>query len=145
MLNLTMIQRISHISVYVLDQEEAKDFYVNKLGMDLKMDMTMDNGFRWLTVSPKGQPDVEFILADSNPGVMFSEEESAKLRSLITTGRLGVGVLSTSDCRETYEELKAKGVKFHKEPTEEFYGIEALLEDNSGNWFSMTSHTKVPS
>jgi len=140
-----MIQRISHVTIYVLDQEEAKDFYVNKLGMDLKMDASMDNGFRWLTVSPKGQPDVELILMDTSPGHMFSEEDSEKLRSLIRAGKIGPGVLNVADCRETYAELAAKGVKFHKEPTEEFYGIEALLEDNSGNWFSMTSHTKVPS
>jgi catechol 2,3-dioxygenase-like lactoylglutathione lyase family enzyme len=134
-----MIQKISHVSIYVLDQEEAKDFYVNKLGMDLKNDVTMDGGFRWITVSPKGQPDVELVLMGTQPGHLFSEEESEKLRSLIKAGKIGVGVLGTADCRKTFEELKEKGVKFHKEPTDEFYGTEALLEDNSGNWFSMTT------
>ena len=135
-----MIQKISHVTVYVLDQEEAKDFYVNKLGMDLKTDMSMDGGFRWLTVSPKGQPDVELVLMSTAPSHLFSEEESEKLRSLIKAGKIGPGVFDTADCQKTYEELKEKGVKFHKEPTKEFYGVEALLEDNSGNWFSMTSH-----
>jgi catechol 2,3-dioxygenase-like lactoylglutathione lyase family enzyme len=134
-----VIQKISHVTIYVLDQEEAKDFYVNKLGMDVKTDMTMDGGFRWLTVSPKGQPDVELILMSTEPGSLFNEEESEKLRSLIKAGKIGPGVFNTADCRKTYEELKAKGVKFHKEPTDEFYGTEALLEDNSGNWFSMST------
>jgi len=134
-----VIQKISHVTIYVLDQEEAKDFYVNKLGMDVKTDMTMDGGFRWLTVSPKGQPDVELILMSTEPGSLFNEEESVKLRSLIKAGKIGPGVFNTADCRKTYEELKAKGVKFHKEPTDEFYGTEALLEDNSGNWFSMST------
>lgn len=136
---LSMIQKMSHVTVYVLDQEEAKDFYVNKLGMDLKMDATMDNGFRWLTVSPKGQPDLEIILFDTHPGMNFNEEESAKLRSLIQAGQMGAGVFATADCQATYEELKDKGVKFRSEPKKEFYGTEALLEDNSGNWYSMSS------
>ena len=134
-----MIQRISHVTIYVLDQEEAKDFYVNKLGMDLKNDMSMDGGFRWITVSPKGQPDVELILMSTAPGQLLTEEESQKLRSLIEAGKIGPGVFETADCQKTFEELKEKGVKFNKEPTKEFYGMEALLEDNSGNWFSMTS------
>jgi catechol 2,3-dioxygenase-like lactoylglutathione lyase family enzyme len=134
-----VIQKISHVTIYVLDQEEAKDFYVNKLGMELKTDVAMDGGFRWLTVSPKGQPDVELILMSTLPGHLFSEEESEKLRSLIKAGKIGPGVFNSADCRKTYEELKAKGVTFHKEPTEEFYGTEALLEDNSGNWFSMST------
>lgn len=135
-----MIQKISHVTIYVLDQEESKDFYVNKLGMDLKTDVTMDGGFRWLTVSPKGQPDVELILMGTGASPNgFTEEESEKLRSLIKAGKIGPGVLNTADCRKTYEELVAKGVKFHKEPTDEFYGTEALLEDNNGNWFSMST------
>lgn len=134
-----MIQRISHVTIYVLDQEEAKDFYVNKLGMDLKQDVKMDNGFRWITVSPKGQPDVQLILMDTHPGHLFSEEDSEKLRGLIKAGKIGPGVFNSADCQKTFEELRDKGVKFHKEPTQEFYGVEALLEDNSGNWFSMTT------
>ena len=134
-----MIQRISHVTVFVLDQEEAKEFYTQKLGMDLKMDASMDNGFRWLTVSPKGQPDVELVLMGTQPGEMLSEEESNMMRTLIKAGKLGSGVFATADCQQTYEELKAKGVHFKKEPTKEFYGTEALLEDNSGNWYSLTS------
>jgi catechol 2,3-dioxygenase-like lactoylglutathione lyase family enzyme len=132
-----MIQRLSHVTIYVLDQDAAKDFYVNKLGFDLKMDASMDNGFRWLTVSPKGQPDLDVILMPTtNP--KMDPEAAEMLRTLIRKGVLGSGVLETSDCQKTYEELKAKGVEFTQPPVERFYGIEALMKDNSGNWFSMT-------
>lgn len=133
-----MIQRLSHISIYVLDQEEARDFYVNKLGFDVRMDAKMDNGFRWLTVSPKGQPDLQIVLMPTGPSPMMDQETSDTLRALIRKGALGGGVLYTADCHKTYEELKAKGVEFQQPPAERFYGIEALLKDNSGNWFSMT-------
>ncbi len=137
-----MIQRLSHVTIYVLDQDAAKDFYLNKLGFDLKMDASMDNGFRWLTVSPKGQPDLEIILMPTtNPKI--DPEAAEMLRVLVRKGVLGSGVLETADCRKTYEELKAKGVEFVQPPVERFYGIEALLKDNSGNWFSMTERTPM--
>jgi catechol 2,3-dioxygenase-like lactoylglutathione lyase family enzyme len=135
-----MIQRMSHATIFVLDQEAAKDFYVNKLGFELKMDASMENGFRWLTVSPKGQPNLEIILmATTNPKIDL--EDSEMLRVLIGKGVLGGGVLETADCQKTYAELKAKGVEFIQPPVERFYGVEALLKDNSGNWFSMTQRT----
>jgi catechol 2,3-dioxygenase-like lactoylglutathione lyase family enzyme len=137
-----MIRRLSHATIYVLDQDAAKDFYVNKLGFDLKTDASMDNGFRWLTVSPKGQPDLEIVLMPTtNP--KLDAETQEMLRTLIRKGVLGSGVLETADCRKTYEELKAKGVEFMQPPVERFYGIEALLKDNSGNWFSMTQRTEM--
>ena len=133
-----MIQRMSHVSVFVLDQDEARDFYVNKMGFEVRMDARMDNGFRWLTVSPKGQPDLQVILMATAPGPMMDQETSDQLRALIRKGKLGAGVVQTADCRKTYEELKAKGVEFTQPPEERFYGIEAIVKDNSGNWFSMT-------
>ncbi len=137
-----MIQRLSHMTIYVLDQDAAKDFYIDKLGFDLKTDASMDNGFRWLTVSPKGQPDLEIILMPTtNPKIDL--EAAEMLRTLVRKGVLGSGVLETADCRKTYEELKAKGVEFVQPPVERFYGIEALLKDNSGNWFSMTERTPL--
>jgi catechol 2,3-dioxygenase-like lactoylglutathione lyase family enzyme len=133
-----MIQRLSHVSIYVLDQDEAYDFYVNKLGFEVRMDAKMDNGFRWLTLSPKGQPNLQIVLMPTGPGPMMDQETSDALRTLIRKGVLGVGVVQTADCQKTYEELKAKGVEFAQPPEERFYGIEALFKDNSGNWFSMT-------
>ncbi len=136
-----MIQRLSHTSIYVLDQDSARDFYVNKLGFEVRDDVKMDNGFRWLTVGPKGQPDLNLILMGTSPSPMLDQETSDALRSLIKKGKLGSGVFYTPDCQKTYEELKAKGVEFTLPPTERFYGIEALMKDDSGNWFSM-SQTK---
>ncbi len=132
-----MIQRLSHATLYVLDQDAAKDFYVNKLGFEPRMDAKMDNGFRWLTVSPKGQPDLQIILMQVD-GPYIAPEAAAALRTLLKEGKINGGVLQTSDCRKTYEELKAKGVEFTSPPKEQFYGIEAVMKDNSGNWFSMT-------
>jgi catechol 2,3-dioxygenase-like lactoylglutathione lyase family enzyme len=133
-----MIQKLSHATIYVLDQDSAYDFYVNKLGMEVRTDARMDNGFRWLTVGPKGQPDLEIVLMPVQAGPMMDEERAAQLRQLIEAGAFGVGVLETPDVRQAYEELKAKGVEFLREPAEQFYGIEALVKDDSGNWFSLT-------
>jgi Glyoxalase/Bleomycin resistance protein/Dioxygenase superfamily len=99
--------------------------------------VTMDNGFRWLTVNPPDQPDLEIILFPSeNNG--FDEEVNKALKLLLEKGAMGAGAMYTPDCRATYEELKAKGVVFKSEPKEQFYGIEAIITDGCGNWFSMT-------
>jgi predicted enzyme related to lactoylglutathione lyase len=135
-----MIQKLSHATIFVLDQESAYDFYVNKLGFDVHTDQKMDNGFRWLTVTPKGQPEMEIILMATTPSPMLDQASSDSLRALIKAGKLGAGVFETPDCQATYEELKAKGVEFMQPPTERFYGIEALMKDDSGNWFSMSQH-----
>jgi catechol 2,3-dioxygenase-like lactoylglutathione lyase family enzyme len=131
-----MIQRLSHATVYVLDQDAARDFYVNKLGFEIRMDQSMDNGFRWLTVSPKGQPDFQLILMKVD-GPNIQPDVAAILRDLLERGKLGGAVLQADDCRATYEDLKAKGVEFLSPPADRFYGVEAVLKDNSGNWFSM--------
>jgi predicted enzyme related to lactoylglutathione lyase len=128
-----MIIKLSHATVYVLDQDEAKAFYTEKLGFTVRNDVSMD-GFRWLTVGPESQPDVDIILmpAGSNP------ESGEQMRALVSKGALGPGVLATDDCHQTYKELSAKGVEFIQEPADRPYGIEAVFRDNSGNWFSLT-------
>ena len=131
-----MIKRLSHVNVFVLDQDRAKQFYTEKLGFEVRTDVNMD-GFRWLTVGPKDQPDLNILLARPAPP-MFSEEDAALLVQLVAKGSMGAGVIETDDCRKTYEELKARGVTFLQEPAERPYGIEALLRDDSGNWFSLT-------
>jgi catechol 2,3-dioxygenase-like lactoylglutathione lyase family enzyme len=133
-----MITRMSHATVYVLDQDEALKFYRDKLGFEVRTDATMDNGFRWLTVGPKTQPDLEIILMAVRESPMFAAAHVAALKNLIQSGAMGAGVLHVDDCHRTYQELKAKGVEFLSEPTDCFYGIEALMKDNSGNWFSLT-------
>ena len=129
-----MIQKLSHVTIWVLNQDEAYDFYVNKLGFNVHTDARMDNGFRWLTVTTPAQPDLDIVLMTTDPGPMMDQESSDALRTLIKNGKMGAGVFSTADCKKTYEELKAKGVEFSQEPTERFYGVEALMKDNSGNW-----------
>jgi catechol 2,3-dioxygenase-like lactoylglutathione lyase family enzyme len=137
-----MIQSLSHVSVYVLDQDEALKFYRDKLGFEVRTDATMDNGFRWLTVGPKTQPEMEIVLMKVAEGPMLDAASAKALRDLIQKGIFGIGVFETDNCRATYEELKAKGVEFMGPPEERFYGIETIVKDNSGNWFSMTQRVK---
>jgi catechol 2,3-dioxygenase-like lactoylglutathione lyase family enzyme len=144
-----MIQRMSHISVYVLDQDSAKEFYTAKLGFEVGNDLVMGDGFdgagkgfRWLTVNPPGQPDVQFILADPRMG--NSPEKADTIRRLVAEGALGPGVLETDDCHKTYRELSERGVVFLQEPAERPYGVEATFRDDSGNVFSLTApHRRV--
>ena len=133
-----MIQRMSHTPIFVLDQDSALDFYVNKLGFDLKTDAKMREDFRWITVTPPGQPDLEITLMLVASGMMWDDQTTDSVRELVKAGKMGAGVFATSDIYKTYEDLKAKGVDFIKEPKEEFYGIEAIFKDDSGNWFSLS-------
>jgi catechol 2,3-dioxygenase-like lactoylglutathione lyase family enzyme len=131
-----MIIKHSHTTLYVTDQDRAKDFYTEKLGFEVREDSRMGD-FRWLTVAPKTQRDSCIILYLLKPGPMMDAEACDALRKLLDKGVLGGGVLETDDCRRTYEELKAKGVAFFSEPKEMPYGIEALFRDDSGNFWSM--------
>ena len=99
-------------------------------------------GFRWLTVGPKGQRDLELVLLPVAPGPMLDEAGAVALGDLVRKGALCVGVLETDDCRATYEELKAKGVVFHSSPQERPYGIEAVMRDDSGNYFSVVQRPR---
>jgi len=132
-----MIQRMSHAAIFVLDQDVAYDFYVTKLGLEVRTDAKMDNGFRWLTVGPKGQKDLEVILMLVGADQKAGPEAAEMLRTLIGKGALGAGVFETADCQKTYEELKEKGVEFLSPPTDRFYGVEAIFKDPFGNWFSL--------
>ena len=135
-----MIQRLSHTTIYCVDQEVALRFYVDVLGLEVREDERM-GPFRWLTVAPKGQP-IEIVLMQIAPGPMLDEATAASLRSLVEKGAFGAGVFETDDCRRTYEELSAKGVKFSGPPQERPYGIEILLKDPSGNWFSVVQRPR---
>ena len=130
-----MIKKLSHATVWVLDQDRAKDFYINKLGFECRDDARM-GPFRWLTVGPKTQPDMRIVLMAITPGPMLDEDEAAALRKLVEGGKLGGGVFITDDLRRDYEELSAKGVKFTHPPKEEVYGLATVFQDDSGNFFS---------
>ena len=135
-----MITRLSQATIYVLDQDKALRFYTEKLGFEVRTDATMGD-FRWLTVGPKGQPDLEIILyAVKAHGGMMDEETVGHLRAILEKGLMGPGVFEADDCQATYEELKSKGVEFVSPPQEQPYGIEAIFKDGCGNWFSMTQH-----
>lgn len=132
-----MITKMNHVSVFVLDQNSAYEFYVNKLGFKVHTDAPMGEGMRWLTVCPPEQPDLEITLMSIEEGMMFDKESAQQMKELVRKGTFGFGVFECNDLLATYEELKAKGVEFQKEPTKEFYGFEALFMDDSGNWFSL--------
>ena len=131
-----MIDRLSHTTIFVLDQDRAKAFYTEQLGFELRTDITMGT-FRWLTVGPSGQPDVELVLMQVARSPMLGDSTET-VRTLVRSGKLGGGVFATRDCRKTYAELLAKGVTFKSEPQERPYGIEAMFVDDSGNLFSLT-------
>jgi catechol 2,3-dioxygenase-like lactoylglutathione lyase family enzyme len=137
-----MIRAMSHATVFVLDQDSAKAFYTEKLGFEERFDITMGEefegagaGYRWLTVGPKDQPDLQLILSSCDMG--RSPEDAEQLRGLVAGGSMGVGVMTTDDCHRTYKELSALGVTFLAEPAERPYGIEAILRDDSGNRMSL--------
>ena len=133
-----MITKVTHMCVYVLDQDSAFDFYVNKLGFKLHTDAPMGPGIRWLTVTPPEQPELEITLFPLKEGMQFDAETTKTLTDLVKKGTFGAAVFTCQDLMATYEELKAKGVVFKKAPTKEFYGFEALFIDDSGNWFSLS-------
>jgi catechol 2,3-dioxygenase-like lactoylglutathione lyase family enzyme len=137
-----MITNLSHSCIWVLDQDEALEFYTGKLGFSVNTDATMDD-FRWVTVSPPGQPELEIVLLVPGPPMMDADS-AEQIKALVSKGAMGSGVFAADDCRATYEELKTRGVEFLREPEERFYGIEATFRDNSGNWFSLTQRAEVP-
>ncbi len=132
-----MITKVTHMCIYVLDQESAYDFYVNKLGFRVHTDAPMGEGARWLTVTPPEQPELEITLFLVVEGAMYDTETFQAMSSLIRKGAFGPAVFTCKNLLATYEELKSKGVVFKKPPTKEFYGFEALFVDDSGNWFSL--------
>jgi predicted enzyme related to lactoylglutathione lyase len=128
----TMFNSISHHGLWVLDQDQARDFYVDKLGFQVTADV--DLGFmRWLTVAPAQDPERHVLLELPGPPTM-TEETAAQIRDLLTKGAMGLGmILTTDDCRETFDDLVAKGVDVTQEPTEQPYGIDCGIRDPFGN------------
>ncbi|HEU4978272.1 MAG TPA: VOC family protein [Solirubrobacteraceae bacterium] len=138
-----MLKRISHTFLYVLDQDEALDFYVGKLGMVVRTDADLGN-MRWLTVGLPEQPEVDLVLMVPGPPV-HDDATAEQLRGLVAKGAAGGGlILETDDCRATYEALKAKGVEFTQEPVERFYGTDCGLRDPSGNPIRFTQPPEGP-
>ncbi len=128
-----MLNRLANVNIWVKDQNEALRFYTEKLGFEIRTDITAGD-YRWLTVGLKDHPDLEFALQELKPGSLFTEEEASYLARLVEEGKLSSGTWKTDDCQKTYETFKANGVEFVQPPTDRGYGtIEAVFKDNSGN------------
>lgn len=138
-----MLKQLTNVQVWVHDQDEALAFYTDKLGMELREDVTVPElgNFRWLAVGVPGQSDVAITLMAIPGPPVFEAETKAKIKELIARGASGGLFFSTDDCRASYEELKSRGVEFQQEPTEQPYGIDAGFRDPSGNQFRMVQRT----
>ena len=135
--------KITHAQVWVHDQDEALAYYTDKVGMEVREDVTLPElgGFRWLTVGPPAQPDVALALIDIPGPPVFDEETAAQIRELTGKGAAGTVFLGTDDCQASYEEMKARGVEFTEEPAQRPYGVDAAFRDPSGNQVRLVQTT----
>jgi predicted enzyme related to lactoylglutathione lyase len=140
---MTMLKQLTTVQVWVNDQDEALAFYTDKLGLELRDDVTVPElgNFRWLTVGVPGQSDIAIVLMAVPGPPVFDEETRAQIHALLAKGASGGLFFATDDCRATYEELSKRGVEFTQEPTEQPYGIDAGLRDPSGNSMRMVQPT----
>jgi predicted enzyme related to lactoylglutathione lyase len=131
---------INNAQVWVHDQNEALEFYTTKLGMEVRLDVTMAElgDFRWLTVGWPGQGDFSLVLMAIPGPPMVDDATSAQIRDLMGKGFIGVIFLSTDDCQATYDQLVSRGVEFTEKPEQRPYGIDAGLRDPSGNSLRLT-------
>jgi catechol 2,3-dioxygenase-like lactoylglutathione lyase family enzyme len=127
-----MIQNISLVTVYCLDQDKARDFYVEHLGFVARADVTLGEGYRWVTIAHPNQPELEVTLMV--PGPPLSPAAADFIRGQLEAGQMGGLGLRVDDCKQTYAELSAKGITFLQEPADRPYGVEAVMRDNTGNW-----------
>ena len=135
--------RIATAQLWVHDQDEALAFYTQKVGMEVRSDVTLPElgGFRWLTVAPSGQEDVTIVLMPVPGPPMMDEETAGQVHALTAKGCTGTIFLETDDCRASYEELTARGVEFVDLPEERPYGIDSSFRDPSGNHIRLTQVT----
>jgi catechol 2,3-dioxygenase-like lactoylglutathione lyase family enzyme len=134
-----MLKQLTNVQVWVHDQDEALAFYTEKLGLELREDVTVPEmgNFRWLSVGVPGQEDVAITLMAVPGPPVFEEETRAQIHALLAKGASGGLFFATDDVHGTYEELSRRGVEFTQEPTEQPYGLDAGLRDPSGNQFRM--------
>jgi catechol 2,3-dioxygenase-like lactoylglutathione lyase family enzyme len=141
-----VLQHVSHVNVWVHDLDEALAFYTEKLGFEVREDVTMDEfgDYRWLTVGPVHQPDLHLILSLPGPPAI-DEETAAELTALVARGAVsGAGsmIFASDDVQATYEDLSARGVEFTQPPIERFYGTDAAFRDPSGNAYRITQRAR---
>jgi uncharacterized glyoxalase superfamily protein PhnB len=139
--------KIANAQLWVHDQNEALAFYTDKLGFEVRSDVTVPEmgNFRWLAVGPAGQDDISVVLMAIPGPPMFDDETAGEVRSLMAKGYAGTIFLTTEDCRGSYEELKGRGVEFVEEPEERPYGIDASFRDPSGNHLRLTQVREMAS
>jgi uncharacterized glyoxalase superfamily protein PhnB len=135
--------KISNAQLWVQDQEEALKFWTEKVGFEVRTDVTMPEmgNFRWLTVSPPGQEDVSIVLMAVPGEPMIDPATQEQIRDLAAKGFAGTVFLTTDDCRADYERLVASGIEFTEAPEERPYGIDAGFRDPSGNAIRLTQVT----
>lgn len=135
--------KIANAQLWVRDQQEALEFYTQKVGMEVRADVTLAEmgNFRWLTVGPAGQDDVSIVLMAIPGPPVFEAETVEQIQATMAKGVAGTVFLTTDDCRATYEEMKSRGVEFVEEPEERPYGIDAGFRDPSGNHLRVTQVT----
>ena len=132
------ITNISLFTLWVTDQEESKAFYTDVLGFEEHTDMTMGDGFRWVTICHPDHPELEVTLMV--PGPPLDPDMAESVRRSLANGTMGGFGLSTTDCHKAYDELVAQGVDFVQPPADRPYGVEAVMRDNSGNWIVLVEH-----
>jgi catechol 2,3-dioxygenase-like lactoylglutathione lyase family enzyme len=137
-----MLNQLANVQVWVNDQEEALAFYTEKLGFEVREDVTVPElgNFRWLSVGVPGQ-DVAIVLMAVPGAPVFDDETRQQILDLLAKGASGGLFFTTEDCRASYEELAARGVEFTQEPTEQPYGVDAGFRDPSGNQFRMVERS----
>ena len=130
-----MLKQLTHVQVWVHDQDEALAFYTEKVGMELREDVTVPElgNFRWLSVGVPGQEEVAVTLMAVPGPPVFDADTKARLEELVAKGAATGLFFRTDDIKGTYEELKGRGVEFSQEPTEQPYGVDAGFRDPSGN------------
>jgi catechol 2,3-dioxygenase-like lactoylglutathione lyase family enzyme len=138
-----MTIKLTHVQVWVHDQDEALDWYTKKLGFEVREDVTLPElgGFRWLSVGPPGQPEVAVTLMDVPGAPVFDDATATAIKELVAKGAASGLFFQTEDIDATYEQLKSRGVEFVDEPTERPYGKDVGLRDPFGNQMRLMQQT----
>ena len=137
--------KLANTQLWVHDQDEALAFYTQKLGMEVRSDVTLPEmgNFRWLSVGPAGQPDIAIVLMAIPGPPMMDAQTTEQVKDLMAKGFAGAVFLTTDDCQASYEELKARGVEFTETPEERPYGIDSGFRDPSGNAIRLTQVREI--
>ncbi len=138
--------KFANAQLWVHDQDEALAFYTDKLGMEVRADVTLPEmgDFRWLVVGAPGNDETAIVLMQVQGPPLFDQDTADQLLSLMAKGAAGTIFLTTEDCRASYEELKDRGVEFTEAPEERPYGVDCGFRDPSGNALRLTEPRELP-